>query len=944
MTPAALSAWLDGLPTQLRRPLLLSPLLLWLATDALVPDLGFARDSMHVAVDIGGARWPLWAWLPVMAVLLIGVRGALGAAPGSQRLDAAWAGISNVTTWIALPAALLLALRTVSLWNPSGILFPWLGLVWSPHASVALALAPFLGNRDRSAAIRRRTAAVLFALLSALLGAYALYVCQMVMIHGDEAQYLRVTQSLLRDGDIDLANNLKGDATEFHVMDVGAHRAPGSPPGKVYSKHPAGLSVLLLPAYQLGLDLWDNPRLGAALAMSVCAAAIASLLYLWLCHTGASHSVSLWVTLGCVTTTPLFLFSTQIYPELPTVLVSLIVLLRLDPRWLRPKATAGGAGSPWEFAPLALLVGVLPFLHPRYAPLTALLGLGLLWQAHTSADRRINLGVVSAAGALCLVMLLSHNITVSGDWLGNFRPGNAWDEDALAPGTWWMSLPGHWLHVTKGLALNAPWFVVAVVPGLAVLAVSRDRRLLAVVALYTVTAVVNGIHPDWTFGFCLPSRFLITALPALALGAAAGLDTIRRTPWLGVLLCGTLAVSWDIIGAAVHIPELAFEGEHLPRAAIANFYPMGIHGFRHTIDSIPLPDLLLWTGVAAALIVTTLPEGTGPMWFRHRLTMPAVVTIALLGPALWGLAPSSASRLRQNLSPYLKVLEEGDIKGSTTLNSTFRQLREGKALEDGSFSADEDSSPGTLAAYYMPIQLPGLYRVVTRGVVAEGTQTAYVSHQRTLPALQPWSERQRIPVGAGQDGTFRFDYYHDRLQLGYLHYVYSGTGSLRFGHTTQDFHARRLQLRQEEAARFDFRRTPGPHAARDNLEQGRYLARFQLAGGALSTLTEKQPTPAKMAVVVSDGSDVPFERLKPGYDSPRRMHHIIAGPDGVQPQREALAAPWWASVPLVGDDVYELSFLVREEGIVWFLFQYDGPADLDLEEIVVYRQHLDVAQ
>jgi hypothetical protein len=49
-------------------------------------------------------------------------------------------------------------------------------------------------------------------------------------------------------------------------------------------------------------------------------------------------------------------------------------------------------------------------------------------------------------------------------------------------------------------------------------------------------------------------------------------------------------------------------------------------------------------------------------------------------------------------------------------------------------------------------------------------------------------------------------------------------------------------------------------------------------------------------------------------------------------------------VPLVGDDVYELSFLVREEGIVWFLFQYDGPADLDLEEIVVYRQHLDVAQ
>ena len=80
-----------------------------------------------------------------------------------------------------------------------------------------------------------------------------------------------------------------------------------------------------------------------------------------------------------------------------------------------------------------------------------------------------------------------------------------------------MSMPGHWIHATKGLALNAPWFFIAVVPGVVALAARRDRRLLLAAALYLTTAVVNGLHPDWTFGYGLPVRFLVTALPALAL-------------------------------------------------------------------------------------------------------------------------------------------------------------------------------------------------------------------------------------------------------------------------------------------------------------------------------------------------------------------------------------------------------------------------------------------
>lgn len=929
-----------GGPVDIVQPLLLVlPMFAWIGTDVLEVDIGFARNAMRVAVDVQAAGWPTWALLPLLTLAVVALRGGLSPGGWPQRMAAAWLGIRNVLTWIRLPLLALIILRLLSLWNPAGIVLPWIGLAWAPHASVALALTPLLSNRQRSSTGRRRTAVGLLTMFLMLYGGYTLYICQMVMIHGDEAQYLRVTQSLLQDGDMDLANNLDGDITDFHVMDVGVDRAPGTPGDKVYSLHPVGLSVGLMPAYEFGRSLWSNPRLGAALAIAACAAATVALLYLWLCHLGFAHGISFWVVLACASSTPLLLFSTQVYPELPTVFVTLLVLLRLDPRLLRPLSEQAGeqtegARSAWEFAGLALMAGTLPFLHPRYAPLAGLLGAGLLWQAR--AQRR-HQAMVIGTGLICGIVLMAHNFSFSGDWLGNFRPGNAWDENALDPSTWWMSLPGHWLHVGKGLALNSPWYFVAVVAGVAVLATQRDRRLLAAAGLYGATAMVNGIHPDWTFGFCLPARFVVTALPALALCAAAGVDVIRRSPWLGVLFCGALAVSWDTTVVAIHMPELAFQGNHLARAAISQFYPVTAHGFLHTLDSVPGPDVLLWMLAATAIVAVCLSWSGS----AQRLSRLLVVAVGLLGPALWGLSAESTARLRTHLSPYLKMLVNGEITGVTTMTSTFRKVREGDQLEDGGFVAD-GSSRGTLAAYFMPIQVPGLYRIVTDGVVATDKQTAFVSHQRTLPAQQPWGEHMRIPVGAGTDSIFRFDYYLDRLQFGYLHFVYGGSGVLKVGASHQDLHARTLPLRLEETARFDLRQASGPYAARDNFSPGSYVARFRIAGGALSTMTQRQPVPVKMAVVVTDGANVPFEQLQPWFDSRRRMQEVISGPDVVQPQREALVAPWWVSVPVVGDSMYELNFLVRRPGPVWVLFQYDGEAHLHLEEIVVYRQQLDM--
>ena len=94
-----------------------------------------------------------------------------------------------------------------------------------------------------------------------------------------------------------------------------------------------------------------------------------------------------------------------------------------------------------------------------------------------------------------------------GDWLGPLRPGSgAWDENALDVATWKISIPGHWLHVGRGILNTSPVYFFALI-GLLSLARLRDRRILIVFVLFAATAGINGLHTLWVFGHDLPGRF-----------------------------------------------------------------------------------------------------------------------------------------------------------------------------------------------------------------------------------------------------------------------------------------------------------------------------------------------------------------------------------------------------------------------------------------------------
>ena len=390
-------------PFSLDLGLALGILCAWLALSGFEPLIAAATNKLRLVVTTGAYRlqWPLGpAAFGVAGLVLAWLRYRFF--PSGPQLQER---LQRAT----LLAAALLALRLLALCDPLTYFFPFLTLLWSPHAlwAVALVFFGYVHLPTESGRVAPRTdayiAAALLVLCLPLYFLYALYFCQITMLHGDEGQYLRVAQSLLHDGDMDLANNLGAEHTgEFHVREFEVHKAPASPEGKVHSVHPIGLSVGLVPAYWWGLTHWENPRLASALFMVLLASLCVPLIFLYLMRLGAERWAALLATGIMALTGPFFHYTNQLYPEIPALLVALVTLLALA-HWQVPGGSYRSLGR-WEvplLGVLTLLLCGLPFLHPRYTPLGLLCGTGVLLQAWHSPRRRFALsivGLVIAAG------------------------------------------------------------------------------------------------------------------------------------------------------------------------------------------------------------------------------------------------------------------------------------------------------------------------------------------------------------------------------------------------------------------------------------------------------------------------------------------------------------------------------------------------------------------
>jgi len=398
----------------------------------------------------------------------------------------------------------------------------------------------------------RRAALLLAAIALAVFLAIDPYHRAVQPTQSDEPHYLLITQSLVLDGDLDLANDYDGqryrsfyDDTlpDRHAIGVGAH---------FYPIRDLGLPVLAVPFFAIG------GRLGVMVLVSLVAAALIAQLYLLLRDLEIAPRVALIATALVAFLHPILTYaSAEIEPELFAALLLVVAVraLRHGPRSsLRALALASACA------------GLLGIFTTRGWFLS--LGIGLCIAAFALA-RRSDLVRRIAAGALpfaFFLLLTSYGNCLMfpfGDGSGRcyFMPSAGYfllrDQQAVLSGGPLVGLAGLLLDRTFGLVSHASIYLLAfggVVP-FARRVRSGHGAELAALAIPAVLLIgyIADIAYWWADG--MPSsRYLVAPLPLLVVLLALGLEA--------------LVAAWGRVGWTV-VALLA-----LPGAAVAAIYTL----------------------------------------------------------------------------------------------------------------------------------------------------------------------------------------------------------------------------------------------------------------------------------------------------------------------------------------------------------------------------------
>lgn len=385
----------------------------------------------------------------------------------------------------------------------------------------------------------------------ALVAYVAVFLVMRPTTTGDEPHYLLVAESIAFDGDVDLANDYASRertlrVVSFFPLDPVRHAADYDGSGQLRPLHGVGLSALLAPAVAVG------GLTGAQLAMVLFAALLADQLFRLLrdLRLRRLYRIAAWVAVvGC---SPLLVFGSQIYPEVPAALLIVVALRVMIRHASSPAALAlGGAAG------VALV-----WLHVRYLPLAMGVFAGLALAATAArrdgADTRDIRATVADYASTALrnwrttivpvvvpfAIGLGAFAAAFQRWYGTpdptapyraFSSTNAGDAgwgflydyalaDILSPVHGWIPyVPVHWL----GLAALGCLFVRFGWPAMACLAIAVGYELVLASAAPNV-------------GWGLPARYLIPFLPLIAIPIAVLLQHVR---WSRILFVPLLAAS-----------------------------------------------------------------------------------------------------------------------------------------------------------------------------------------------------------------------------------------------------------------------------------------------------------------------------------------------------------------------------------------------------------------
>lgn len=498
--------------------------------------LWFTRARLDVFPGPGGpTRVAMLPSLPELAGLVVLALMA-GAALYARRARDARTATATPPADFHLPlAGLVLLIAPYLPWVPDWLpalrvlagparLFLWaivLGqLVWM--AAATLGWRPFMG------------AAGIFLASTVAFGAAAARLTDTAGTPGgDEPHYLIITQSLLRDHDLKIENNhSRGDHTAYFPGELEPHYLTRGVDGAIYSVHPVGLPVLVVPAFALA------GYHGVVALLVLMAAAAATVMWTWVRRLSSPAAATFAWAAVCLGA-PYLRNTFTVYPEIPAALcVMLIVAWPEETRAPRAVSIAQG-----------LAAATLPWLSSKYVLMAAALVAIAAWRRR---GRRADAIAAIAPFAISGVGWLAFFHAV---W-GSPWPTAPYGGDAQTNLSNFLSGgPGLLFDQEYGIVSYAPVLILGLT-GLVTLirdGGSARRRAIEIALVFGALLAPVGAFHIWWGGSAAPGRPLASGLLLLGFPVARQFERsasapVRRAGHV-VLLLITLLISVTLVVA-----------------------------------------------------------------------------------------------------------------------------------------------------------------------------------------------------------------------------------------------------------------------------------------------------------------------------------------------------------------------------------------------------------
>ncbi len=705
-----------------------------------------ARPSAvsRTTAAVAAAATALAAWLSQATLAFTGA--------GDARVAIFPISVTSFLIVIAAAALVWLAWRAgaslAPLWLLVLIALPWISasgfpafLIWSGPMAVAVWAAvgvamlvsvrlkrDMTGTATVASAFVRTRSELAAGALACLIYSVAAWQVAPSIPGGDEPHYLIITQSLLKDHDLRIANNHReGDYRSYFAGELSKpdFRRYGRN-GEIYSIHAPGLPMLIAPAFALG-------GYHAVMVFLILLASAGSGLAWHLAWNVTRRREAAWFGWSAVTVSTSAIFhSFTVYPDGPGGVIALTGVWALL-RATRESETGSERVAPWWLHGAAL--AALPWIHTRFVLLAA--GFGALILLRLSTTRN------AAAKAVAFLMIPA--VSALG-WIGYFvaiygtpDPAAPYANEegavALIPG----GLAGLFFDQRFGVLVYSPVLICALA-GLARMVRERSTRRLGLELLFVMIPYLLAVthFAMWWGGTSAPGRFFVPVLSLLAIpcGVAWGMITHRATR---ATACAALAftavasaalifvddgrLAYNVRQAYAAWPEWLNDATHLPLGL-----PSWWHG-QEIARMLLVRDAGVWIAAvgAAWLILRSIENGR---WLRDRGALVAA-TAAMYAAAVmaaltivWTLAgtevvnrTASQFGLLRRLSLEPRVLAVS-VPGLRTIAPSLipPMLR----IEPRPSSAPGGAGPNDRPLYQVPLVPAGQYRLRVHAPGASG--------------------------------------------------------------------------------------------------------------------------------------------------------------------------------------------------------------------------------